>query len=133
MAGHLWSGAGTGLQHRIFLDSGPFVSERVPVLRFRSCLVLWFREGRNFGSRSCLRSKLSPLCILWLHDLQFCSVVSKEQLRIGLVWASSVVILLVHIKIEIHENNNYSFTNSYYLLSLLWVNILTRDLVRSFH
>lgn len=45
-----------------------------------ACPVLWVYEGRNFCSRSCLRSTLSPLLMLWQHDLEFCSVVSEDQL-----------------------------------------------------
>lgn len=57
--------------------------ERVPMFRFWSCpgpLVPWPGEGmgRNFGSRCYLRTKFSPLCMLGLHDLQFCSAVFEK-------------------------------------------------------
>lgn len=44
-----------GFQHRVFLDSGPFTSERVPALRFPSCsgpVVLWGEQLRVHKSSS---------------------------------------------------------------------------------
>lgn len=45
------------------LDSESLASERVLALGFGSCLGPCFHGGRNFGSRSYLRSKLSPLFV----------------------------------------------------------------------
>lgn len=44
---------------------------------FSHILVLWF-HGREKLWFPVLGSKFSPLHVLWLHDLQFCSVVSKK-------------------------------------------------------
>ena len=53
---------------------------------FRFLLMSWSFgsrvRGRNFGSRCCLKSKFSPLLMLQLYDLRFCSVISEKQLSI---------------------------------------------------
>ena len=63
---------------------GPFNSERDPMFRSCSCpgpLVPWLvlgDEDRNFGSRYYLSTKCSPLHMLCLHDLLFCSTVFEK-------------------------------------------------------
>lgn len=84
--GHLW----------IFVDSGYLASKRVPVFKFRLCcdpFILW--EWGDFVSRWSWRSDFC-LCMLWLYDLQFWSVVAEKQLgislsRIGSFWAGCMV------------------------------------------
>ena len=64
--GKVWQ---RGLQHQIFLDSD---SGHVPIM------------PRSFGSGHFLRSKSSPMCMIRLYHLWFCSVVSEKLIRISL-------------------------------------------------
>lgn len=85
---------GRGSQHWIFLDSGPFTSERVLCSGSGYVLVLWcmyvcwgegsegMGTGGETGSRCSWRPKFSSLHMLQLHDLQFWSLVSEKQLSV---------------------------------------------------
>ena len=67
------------LQHQLFLDTGPFTSEKILTFRsFPSSLALW---GGKHWLQALFEAKISPLCVLQLHDWWF-SVVSEKQLSI---------------------------------------------------
>lgn len=73
---------GKRLQHRLFLDSGPFASERVLMFGVQACPSLCFCGGQDFGSGCYWRSKFSPMSTFWLQGLWFCVVISGKQLSI---------------------------------------------------
>ena len=80
LVGRFWKAALCGQVWEWGFSTRSSWTAALPGLWFGARPVLWFYEGTNFCTRSCLRSTLSPLCMLWLHDLEFCSVVSEDQL-----------------------------------------------------
>lgn len=81
---------------------GFWTDSRVPSRLCPSPLILLAVRvgGRDFVSGCSWRLKFSPLHIVWLHGLQFWSVVSEKQLSISLnrirpFWVGSVGTLLL--------------------------------------
>lgn len=78
------------LQHRLFLDTGPFTSETILTFRsFPSSLAL---RGWKHWLQALFEAKISPLCVLQLHDWWF-SVVSKTTQYLVRKWTSLGLVL----------------------------------------
>ena len=64
----IYDGVRLKLQHGIFEDGEPFTSKRILAFKFQSCpdpLVPWRWYG-DLVLGCYLRSKILPLCLLWL-------------------------------------------------------------------
>ena len=80
------------------------------MFKFWSCLssLVPGSRGRNFDSRCYLKLILSPLCMLHLHNLQFCSVVSEKQLSILLEKGQSHLGLVLECQLQIGTGHRAS-------------------------